>query len=85
MREKYGKLFSKASELASMHDERFFPGLVDNTGKMNVCIKSPVFEYEDFVGGREVFLEMLELCDKLEITADDNGMLTMVATVNEIK
>ena len=83
MNERYHNLFNAAKELAWMHEESFLPGIVGDTGELNVCIKSPVFEYEDFLGGREVFLRLLDNCDKLDFILCDNEMITMVASVEE--
>ena len=83
MRERYGKLFTKAQELAGIYDDKFYPGLVGKTGKMNVYIKSSVFEFEDFNGGRIKFLEMLDLCNQLEILVDHDGKLKLVLTIEE--
>lgn len=83
MIERYTNLFSSAKKIADMDEDQFFPGVVGDEGEMCVCIKSPVFEYEDFSGNRKVFLELLDNCDKLEFVETNNEMITMVATVKE--
>lgn len=83
MIERYTDLFRISKALADLTEDRFLPGIVGDEGEMCTCIKSPVFEYEDFSGSRNVFLELLNSCDKLEFVETNDEMLTMVATVKE--
>ena len=83
MIERYTNLFSSAKKLADMDEDQFLPGVVGDEGEMCVCIKSPIFEYEDFSGGRAIFLELLDSCDKLDFVETKDEMLTMIATVKE--
>lgn len=83
MIERYSKIFTSAKKLSEMYEEKFFPRIVVDLSQIDLCVKSPVFEYEDFIGGREVFLDILENCDRLDFFASNDGILTMTITVKE--
>lgn len=84
MIERYTKMFALAQNLADIDKTTFLPGTVSDSGSMSVRVKSPCFEVEDFWGTRDIFLALLDVCDKIEFAADENSDdIIMTTTVKE--
>lgn len=84
MIERYTKMFALAQNLADIDKATFLPGTVNDSGAMSVRVKSPCFEFEDFWGTRDIFLALLDVCNKIEFAADENSDdIIMTMTVKE--
>lgn len=84
MIERYTKMFALAQNLAEIDKTTFLPGMANTSDSMSVRVKSPSFEFEDFWGTRDIFLALLDICDKIEFIADENSDdIIMTMTVKE--